>query len=139
MTSIHLNYWAVTVAAVATFMLGSLWYTALFGKLWQRLHGYSDEKVKAMQQARLPAVFFSVMLVSYFVLALAVGVVFSLAGIQSAVGGAALGLTLWLGLSAAIGATEHVASDRPIGVYLIDRSYQLLSLVMIGVIIGTWK
>ena len=29
-----LNYWAVLAAAVATFMLGGAWYTALFGKLW---------------------------------------------------------------------------------------------------------
>ena len=139
MPSIHLNYWAVTVAAVATFMLGGVWYTALFGKLWQRLHGYSEERIKAMQQARPPAIFFSVMLVSYFVLALVVAAACSLANVQSAMGGAALGLLLWLGLCAAIGATEHVASDRPIGIYLIDRSYQLLSLVMIGIIVGTWK
>ena len=139
MPDVHLNYWAVAVAAFATFMLGGAWYTALFGKTWQRLHGYSEEKVKAMQTARPPAVFFSVMLISYFVLAIAVGVVFSIAGVQSAVGGAALGFVLWLGLCAAIGATEHIASDRHIGVYMIDRSYQLLSLVMIGVIIGAWK
>jgi len=139
MPSIQLNYWAVAVAAVATFMLGGLWYTALFGKKWQQLHGYSEEKVKAMQQARPPAIFFSVMLISYFVLAIAVGVVFSVAGVHSAVGGAALGFMLWLGLCAAIGATEHIASDRHIGIYMIDRSYQLLSLVMIGVIIGAWK
>jgi len=139
MPEIHLNYLAITVAALATFMLGGLWYTALFGKTWQRLHGYSEEKVKAMQQARPPAVFFSILLVSYFLLALTIGVVFSLAGVQTAMGGAGLGLVLWIGLSAAIGATEHVASDRPIGIYLIDRSYQLLSLVMMGIIIGTWK
>ena len=42
-----LNYLAILVAAVATFMLGSVWYTALFGKAWQKAHGVTEEDMKA--------------------------------------------------------------------------------------------
>jgi len=48
----HINYWAVLVAALATFMLGGLWYTALFGKAWARLSGYSDAKLAEISRSR---------------------------------------------------------------------------------------
>ena len=37
----------VFIAAVAAFMLGFLWYTALFGKIWQRESGVTDEQAKS--------------------------------------------------------------------------------------------
>ena len=45
---------AFGVAALIVFFVGGLWYSALFGKLWVRLHGYSEEKVKQMQAAMSP-------------------------------------------------------------------------------------
>ena len=59
------NWLAVLVAGIATFFLGAVWYMALFGKTWQRLHGYSDEKVKQMQAAKPPPVFFGTMIASF--------------------------------------------------------------------------
>jgi hypothetical protein len=31
-----------------SFIIGCIWYSVLFGKTWQRLMGYSDEKVKSI-------------------------------------------------------------------------------------------
>jgi hypothetical protein len=142
MESLHLgeiNWWAVFVAAIATFLLGGLWHTALFGKLWQKLQGYSDEKLQAMRVNRPPAVFFSVMIVSYLVLAGAVALLFGLFGVRSAFQGAWVGFLLWLGPTAAIAMTGHIASDKPFGAYLIDASFQLIYLIMMGAIIGGWR
>jgi len=135
----NINWLAVLVAAVATFFLGGVWYTALFGKLWQRLNGYSDEKVKAMQKARPPQVFFGVMIASYLLLAAVIAVLFSSLGVSTAAAGATVGLLLWAGPAAAIGLTSWIASDKPIGVYAIDLAYQLIFLVMMGAILGGWR
>ena len=35
----EINYLAVLAAGLATFMLGGLWYTALFGRLWRDTMG----------------------------------------------------------------------------------------------------
>jgi hypothetical protein len=134
-----INWLAVLVAAVATFFLGGLWYGALFKKPWQRLHGYSDEQVKAMQKARPPAVFFGVMIASYLVLAFVVALLARVAGVSSVGAGAALGLLLWIGPAMAIGATAWIASDKPLGAFAIDWAYQLVFLVMMGAIIGGWR
>lgn len=135
----NINWLAVLVAAFATFLLGGVWYTALFGKLWQRLHGYSDEKVKAMQKARPPHIFFGVMIISYLLLAAVIAVLFSSLGVSSALAGTTVGLLLWLGPAAAIGLTAWIASDKPFGAYAIDLAYQLVFLVMMGAILGGWR
>jgi hypothetical protein len=134
-----LNYWAVLTAAVATFLLGGAWYTALFGKLWVQLNGYSEEKVAQMKIQRPPPLFFGVMIVSYLLLAFVVAILVTAFGLNSALAGAKLGLLLWMGPAVAIGLTSWVASDKRLGVYAIDLSYQLVFLVMTGALLAAWR
>ena len=44
--TIHLNYLSVTIATVAFFFLGFLWYTPLFGKVWAKEMGFDSETTK---------------------------------------------------------------------------------------------
>lgn len=53
-----INYLAVAVSAVVTFVLGGMWYAPLFGKAWVKAHGLSEDAVKELQARRSPAVFF---------------------------------------------------------------------------------
>jgi hypothetical protein len=134
-----INLVAVAVAAVATFFLGALWYTVLFGKLWIKLNGYTEEKVKEMQARRPPPVFFGLLLVCYFILALVMASLVTVFKIDTALTGAALGFLLWLGPAAAIQMTGYLSSDRSMGVYLIDIAYQFIYLIMMGAILGAWR
>jgi hypothetical protein len=135
----EINYWAVLVAGIGTFMLGGAWYTALFGKMWTKAQGYTETQVKEMQSRRPPAVFFGGMILSYLVVAFVVAVLAVNLGITSAAGGAVLGLLVWLGPAAAIGMTGHIASNRSIGAYLIDASFQGIFLVVTGALVGAWQ
>lgn len=45
MPEIHINFTAVIIAVIATFILGFLWYTPLFGKAWAKEMGF-DLSVK---------------------------------------------------------------------------------------------
>lgn len=135
----HVNVWAVLVAGVVVFLLGGLWYTALFGKKWQALHGYSPEKMAQMQAKRPPPVFFGIMVVCYIVLALIFSIVAGLVGVTTAGGGVLLGLILWIAPTAALKMTDHIASDKPFGAYVIDASFQLIALLTTGAIVGAWR
>src|SRR3989344_7683579 len=44
---VEINYWAVLVAAVASMVIGFLWYGPIFGKLWIRLSGFTAEQISA--------------------------------------------------------------------------------------------
>jgi len=42
-----MEYVEILIAAVAAFLLGFLWYTALFGKIWQTESGITDEQANS--------------------------------------------------------------------------------------------
>jgi hypothetical protein len=45
----QVNLLAVIVATVVQFIIGAIWYSLLFGKLWGRIHGF-DKLPKATQE-----------------------------------------------------------------------------------------
>ena len=45
----QLNYLAIIVATVVQFAIGAIWYSAFFGKLWGKIHGF-DKLPKEVQQ-----------------------------------------------------------------------------------------
>jgi len=135
----HINYWAVLVAALATFFLGGLWYTALFGKTWVKLQGYSEEKVKHMQQRRPPHIFFSGLIVCYLVIAFVMALLLTGYPNATALDGALFGGLVWLGPVACVAMTDYISTDKPFGIYLINQSYVLIFLVMMGAILGAWR
>jgi hypothetical protein len=132
------NYLAVLVSALVAFLVGGLWYTALFGKLWVKLHGYTPEHVKEMQVRRPPPAFFGGMIASYVLLALVLALLLSGFQEKTVLTGVALGALLWAGPTAAIAFTGHLAGDKPLLLYLIDAGCPLVYLVLMGAILGAW-
>lgn len=45
----ELNYVTIAVATGAQFLVGAIWYTFLFGKLWGKIHGF-DKLSKETQE-----------------------------------------------------------------------------------------
>jgi hypothetical protein len=133
-----INWLAVLVVAVINFVVGALWYTVLFGKLWVQLNGYSEQQVKEMQAKMSPVRFFGGMILSQLVLALAVAIVlasFLELNLQVAF---VVGVAFWL-VSAAISMTNHLASDKPDALYLINVSCHLLYLIVASALLGVWR
>src|SRR5256886_10274571 len=51
MPTANVNILAVLVAALATFVLGAVWYSpVLFAKQWMQAHGYTPEQLEAMKR-----------------------------------------------------------------------------------------
>lgn len=132
------NYLAVLVAGVIAFVIGAIWYTALFGKKWRDLHGYSEAQLKEMQAKMNPPIFFGGMLVSYFVLAYAMAMILSVFESPSAGTGALLGLFMWLAIGSVM-MTNHIASSKRIGIYLIDVGCVLIYSIAMGVLLAVWR
>ncbi|MFO0861192.1 MAG: DUF1761 domain-containing protein [Phycisphaerales bacterium] len=135
----EVNWLAVVVAGVAMFLIGGIWYGAVFAKLWQRLHGYTDEQVKAMQKARPPQVFFSIMIVAYLLGAVAMAVLAVNLGLHGVFEGAVFGAFIWLFATTAIGLTDQITRTRPFAAYVLDSSYQLVAFVVAGIILASWR
>mgnify|MGYP001576081381 FL=1 len=91
-----INLIAVLVAAVVQFIIGAIWYTPLFGKLWGKIHGFDtlNPEVQAeIQKKMMP------LLVWQFVVTVVTTFVFALFIETLAAGWNVYGLAfhLWLG------------------------------------------
>lgn len=133
-----ISYLAVVVTGIVVFLIGGIWYQALFGRLWVKLHNLSDEDIKRMQQRIPPQIFFPVMLGAYLVMAFAIAMLVTSFDINDLAGGMILGAVLWL-IVASIGVTAHITSDKHIGIYAIDTAYQLVIFLVAGSMLGAWQ
>ena len=117
------NYLAVVAAAAAAFVIGMLWYSPLvFGKQWSAANGYTPEKIAAMQARGMGKAYAA-----------------SLVGsLLTALGGAKVGGLAWLGIAGPIGLSANLFSEKPISAWVIDTGYQLLYLVVMGIILARW-
>lgn len=128
-----INWLAVIAGGVAAFVLGGLWYSpVLFGKVWQREAGLSDEAMAAGK----PAVIFGLA----FVLALIASAVFALfLGPDPALGfaagaGAAAGVA-WIATSFGI---NYLFERKSLKLFAINGGYHAVQFTLIGVILGLW-
>jgi hypothetical protein len=70
-----IHYIAIVIAAIIQFIIGAVWYSFIFGKLWGKIHGF-DALPKEVQQQMMKkmgpfyALQFFVTIVTTFVLAL---------------------------------------------------------------------
>jgi hypothetical protein len=129
----EVNYLAVIAAAIATFALGGLWYSpALFGKVWQREAGVSEEKMKTANMALIFGLTFVLSLIAAWVFALFLGPRPPMAlGLGA---GFSAGLC-WVAASFGI---SYLFERRSLKLWLINGGYHTLQFTIIGLILALW-
>jgi hypothetical protein len=132
----HLNWVAILAAAVAYFSLGSIWYTALFGKRWvayQNINVDDPEMKKGVAATMLSS--FLLMAVAVFCLAMLV----SRLNLTEAVSGVKLGLLTGVGIAATAVGIGYLYTKKPVGLHLIDGLYHVAGNVIAAVILCVWQ
>jgi Protein of unknown function (DUF1761) len=142
------NYLAVLVAAIVMFVLGGLWYSpVLFVKKWMALQNRTEEQMRAeAAAANMPLLY-----TSAFVMALLTALVmahllghFAVAVDPSVMQlntghGAMFGFVCWLGFAAPTSYATAIFSGQPKQLWLINTTYNLVSFVIAGAILGAWR
>jgi hypothetical protein len=137
MPQVHINYLAVLVSAVLGFAIGGLWYSPfLFANQWVNAHGFTEAQVKEMQKDASKA--YSISLVCMVLIALAMAVIAGYLHLALFMQGLKLGLLAWGGFALPLGLMATMFTGRKMTVFLIDTGYQLVYLLVIGVIIAVW-
>ncbi len=123
------NLIAVVAAAIASFIFGAIWYSAL-GNPWMKAAGVSKEDTKPEPVLFVTA--FVCQLVLAFVFA---GIVFHTGaiGIRSGVISA---LLVWIGIVMTTQIVNHRFQGKPWSLTLIDGGHWLGVLLLQGVLIG---
>ncbi|MCB1554534.1 MAG: DUF1761 domain-containing protein [Xanthomonadales bacterium] len=124
------NIWAVLAAAVASFLLGGLWYSPLlFGKAWQREAGLSDAQLAGGNMALIFGLSFVLALVASFVFAMFLGPRPPMAlGLGA---GFSAGLC-WVASSFGI---NYLFERKSLKLFLINGGYHTLQFTLIGLIL----
>ena len=134
------NLWAVLGSAVATMVIGFLWYSpVLFGKPWMLAMGYDPEdkaKIAEMQKTAGPkyGIAFLASLLSAFMLG---KITFHLA-VSSYYYGIKVGFGVWLAFVMTVQLTDKLFSNRPLKLFLINTGYQFVCYLVMGAIVGKW-
>ncbi|HUE81977.1 MAG TPA: DUF1761 domain-containing protein [Pyrinomonadaceae bacterium] len=130
-----INYLAVIVAALSTFLIGGLWYSPLlFGKAWMRANNFSEQEVEKFSKARMFGWSFVFSLVMAFNLAM------FLAGPDTNVtwGMAAGALSGFGWVAMAIGIIS-VFENRSWSYIAINGGYMTVAFIVMGAILGAWR
>jgi hypothetical protein len=127
----HINWLAVIVAAVAPFLIGSLWYGPVLGKTWMRLTGITKETPGQNPMALTMGVTAVLNLIIATSLALFIGGGNLQFGLFA---GLAAGLTF---VAMALGVI-YLFESRPFKLWLLNAGYQVIVFTVMGTIIGAW-
>ncbi len=128
-----INFLAVIVAAVSSFVVGSLWYSpVLFGKVWQREAKLTDENIKNANMVKIFGLTFVLSLIIALNLAAFLGAE------------ATLSFGLFAGAAAGIGwvATAlgilYLFEQNSFKLWLINAGYHAVTFTIMGGILGAW-
>jgi hypothetical protein len=129
----QINWLAVVVAAVVTFVIGAAWYSkGVFGAVWMTASGMTDEKAASANMGRVFGGALLFELLSATVLAMVLGPDSTLRF------GALTGLLVGAGFGAANLGVVYLFEHRPMAHFLVNAGYVLVSFTVMGAIIGVW-
>jgi hypothetical protein len=130
----QLNYLAVLVSALSTFLIGGLWYSpAAFGKAWMRENGFTEESLKGGNMLKIFGVSFLLAIISAVNLAMFMGPE------NKPAMGALWGFLAGAGWVATFVGTHYLFERKSFTLFLINAGYSIVALTLMGVILATWK
>jgi hypothetical protein len=128
----NLNYLAVFVAALSSFLIGGVWYSPLlFARAWQREAGLTDEQVRGGAGRAFGGAF-------VLSLVIATNLAMFLGKDAGIAWGAGAGALAGIGWAAASLATIFLFERRSTMLIVIDGGYLAVSYSVMGAIIGVW-
>lgn len=128
----NINWLSVLIAAISTFLIGGIWYGPIFGKAWMEAFGYTEEDLKKRNALKTFGLSLLLAFIASLILEMFIGpeadILFGmLAGFFAGIGWVAT----FLGIL-------YLFEMQTLKVYLINAGYCVLSLTLMGLILGSW-
>lgn len=127
-----LNWLAVIVAAVSSFIIGGLWYGPLLGKAWMRASGMTEEKAQQGNMGMVFGVSFVLQLAAAVVLAMFLGPESDL--IFGLVAGGSVGV-FWVATAFGV---VYLFERRPLAHWAVNSGYWVVAYLVMGAILGAF-
>ena len=131
------NHLAVVVSAVVYFVIGGLWFGAIFSQAWLSAVGKSMEE---LQRTTMPeGALYTLAFIAALILSYTLNWLLQRGGKQGANEGIKLALGLWIGIVATTAGPIFMFSGASLRLFLLDTGYPLLAMIITGAIISGWR
>ena len=130
-----INYLAVLVAAVIAMVLGGLWYSpVLFGNVWMKLQGFTEEELKKASPTVPMLVSFITSLLEAVVLAALV----IMTKTHTFGAGLHLGAMAGFGFIAMATLSNAMFQREPLKLWGINAGYRVIYFMINGALLAVW-
>lgn len=131
---VPINWLAVLAAVVVRMLVGGLWYSPLlFVKPWQALTGVTPETMRSGLGKAI-----ALDLVMSLLMAVVLAEILGLAHITDWLNGALIGAGAWFGFVLATQLPLMTYENRPLKLVAINTGAILVSLLLMGALLGLW-
>src|SRR5262245_58137632 len=128
-----INYWAVLVAAVASFLLGGLWYSpVMLQRCWMVASGVTEAQLKSGNMGVIFGVSLVLQVIAAFVLAMFLG---PSANVAFGVAAGAMVAIAWVATALGI---VYLFERRSMRHFWVNAGYQMAVYPLMGAILGAW-
>jgi len=135
MKSLQINYLAVLTAAVATFILGAIWYIG-FSVPWMELTSLTEEKIATSGGG---ASSFIISFTTYLLAAYAMAIIFKSMNISTIKTGTMTGALIGALIVGGNIFTNNACEMKPLGLSILNAGFSAVSGAVVGAILGGWK
>lgn len=127
-----INWASVLVAAISSFLIGGIWYGPMFGQAWMNAFGYTEEDLKKRSIPKTFGLSLVLAFVASLILEMFIG------PNADALYGTMAGFLAGFGWVATFLGILYLFEMQTLKVYLINAGYCVISLTIMGVILGAW-
>jgi len=136
MAGMMINYWTVLGAAIASFIIGMLWYGPLFRTQWMKLAGITPASMKKMKMT--PAHSMSIGFVATLLTAYVLSNFVHVLGIMSWAAAGQFAFWVWIGLVAPVQLGSFLWEGKPLKLFVLNTTHNLVSLIVMSGILANW-
>lgn len=132
------------VSVIVAMVVGYLWYGPLFGKEWTGLMGWTPEKMATMRESgkntmmRNYAFMAIGLLIMAFVMSHAIRFASAYMNVSGISAGLQAGFWNWIGFIAPVTLGAVLWEGKPWKLWFLTAGYYLVTLLLMGVILGMW-
>ena len=129
----------VILATISSFIVGSIWYSpSVFLKPWMKMVGANDAHMKKTFGKSMVYIAVASLLTAY-VLAIFTNYTAEVTGVSHLMAGLETALWLWVGVAATTIVANGSLDTRDPMLMIIQAGNRLITLVVMGVVIGLFR
>jgi hypothetical protein len=132
------NWWAIIVSALVYFFLGSVWFSALFGKLWMAEISKHGIIIKEPEKGQIGKKMVQTFIYNLIV-AFAIAYLIYISGSFRWLAGLKMGALCGIGIASMGICIAYTWESRSAKLVMIDCGYAIIGMAISGAILGAWR